>query len=135
MDWSTRAVLSWRLSNTLDPSFCVAALGQAMSRYGTPEIFNTDQGSQFTADEFTGALKEAGVRISMDGKGRWMDNIFIERLWRSLKYECVYLRDLETGIDASREIGRWLNYYNEDRPHSAFDDETPMEVYTKLLAA
>jgi putative transposase len=135
MDWFTRAVLSWRLSNTLDPSFCVAALGQAMSRYGTPEIFNTDQGSQFTGDEFTGALKEAGVRISMDGKGRWMDNIFIERLWRSLKYECVYLRDLETGIDASREIGRWLNYYNEDRPHSAFDDETPMEVYAKLLAA
>ena len=135
MDWSTRAVLSWRLSNTLDPSFCVAALGQAMSRYGTPEIFNTDQGSQFTGDEFTGALKEAGVRISMDGKGRWMDNIFIERLWRSLKYECVYLRDLETGIEATREIGRWLNYYNEDRPHSAFDDETPMEVYAKLLAA
>jgi putative transposase len=85
--------------------------------------------------EFTGVLKEAGVRISMDGKGRWMDNIFIERLWRSLKYECVYLRDLETGIDATREIGRWLNCYNEDRPHSAFDDETPMEVYAKLLAA
>lgn len=135
MDWFTRAVLSWRLSNTLDPSFCVAALTEAMSRYGTPGIFNTDQGSQFTSDEFTGALKEADVRISMDGKGRWMDNIFIERLWRSLKYECVYLRELETGFHASREIGGWFNYYNEDRPHSVFEDKTPMEVYTEQMAA
>ena len=135
MDWFTRAALSWRLSNTLDPSFCVEALGEAMSCYGTPEIFNTDQGSQFTGDGFTGALKDARVRISMDGKGRWMDNIFIERLWRSLKYECVYLRELETGLQATREIGKWLDYYNVDRPHSAFEDKTPMEVYTELMAA
>jgi putative transposase len=135
MDWSTRAVLSWRLSNTLDPSFCVEALKEALSNYDQPEIFNTDQGSQFTCNDFTGVLKEADVRISMDGKGRWMDNVFIERLWRSLKYECVYLRELETGFHASREIEVWFNYYNEDRPHSAFDDKTPMEVYTELMAA
>ncbi len=135
MDWFTRAVLSWRLSNTLDPSFCVAALREAMSRYGMPDIFNTDQGSQFTCEDFTGVLKEGGIRISMDGKGRWMDNIFIERLWRSLKYECVYLRELETGFHASREIGAWFNYYNEDRPHSVFEDKTPMEVYTEQMAA
>ena len=135
MDWSTRAVLSWRLSNTLDPSFCVAALREAMSRYGTPGIFNTDQGSQFTCEDFTDVLKEGGIRISMDGKGRWMDNIFIERLWRSLKYECVYLRELDTGLKATREIGAWFNYYNKDRPHSVFDDKTPMEVYTELMAA
>jgi putative transposase len=135
MDWSTRAVLSWRLSNTLDPSFCVAALREAMSRHGTPGIFNTDQGSQFTCEDFTDVLKEGGVRISMDGKGRWMDNIFIERLWRSLKYECVYLREFDTGLEATREIGAWLNYYNEDRPHSVFDDKTPMEVYTERMAA
>jgi putative transposase len=135
MDWSTRAVLSWRLSNTMDPDFCVEALKEAMLRYGKPDIFNTDQGSQFTSDDFTQVLKDAGVRISMDGKGRWMDNIFIERLWRSLKYECVYLRELETGFHASREIGAWFNYYNEDRPHSLFDDKTPMEVYTEQMAA
>ncbi len=136
MDWSTRAVLSWRLSNTMDPSFCVEALEEALSQYGKPEIFNTDQGSQFTSDDFTQVLKEAGVRISMDGKGRWMDNVFIERLWRSLKYECVYLREFETGFEAQRQIGNWMNYYNEERPHSLFaDDRTPLEVYTHRLAA
>jgi len=136
MDWSTRAVLAWRLSNTMHPDFCVEALQEALSRYGTPEIFNTDQGSQFTSDDFTQVLKDAGVRISMDGRGRWTDNVFIERLWRSLKYECVYLRDLETGFDAMREIGRWIKFYNEERPHSLFtDDRTPMEVYTQRMAA
>jgi putative transposase len=135
MDWSTRAILSWRLSNTLDPSFCIEALKEALSNYGQPEIFNTDQGSQFTCDDFTGVLKEAGVRISMDGKGRWRDNIFIERFWRSLKYECVYVRELETGFQAIREIGAWLNYYNKGRPHSVFEDKTPMEVYTEKMAA
>ena len=135
MDWHTRAVLSWRLSNTIDSSFCVEALEEALSRYGKPEIFNTDQGSQFTSEEFTDTLSDAGVRISMDGKGRWMDNVFIERLWRSLKYECVYLREFESGLDARREIGHWLDYYNTNRPHSALVDKTPMEVYNKNMAA
>lgn len=136
MDWSSRAVLSWRLSNTMYPDFCVEALEEAMSCYGKPEIFNTDQGSQFTSDDFTRVLKEAGVRISMDGRGRWMDNVFIERLWRSLKYECVYLRDMESGFEAQHQVGNWMRYYNEDRPHSIFaDDKTPMEVYTERLAA
>ena len=135
MDWNTRAVLSWRLSNTIDSGFCVEALEEALSRYGSPGIFNTDQGSQFTSQEFTGALTNAGVRISMDGKGRWMDNVFIERLWRSLKYECVYLREFETGLQALSEIESWLNYYNTERPHSALGDKTPMEAYTGNLAA
>jgi len=135
MDWHTRAVLSWRLSNTMDSGFCVEALREALSRYGKPEIFNTDQGSQFTSEVFTGALISAGVRISMDGKGRWMDNVFIERLWRSLKYECVYLREFETGFEAQRQIARWLEYYNTDRPHSALLDKTPMEAYIGTTAA
>ncbi len=135
MDWHTRAVLSWRLSNTIDSSFCVEALEEALSRYGKPEIFNTDQGCQFTSKEFTEMLSRAGVRISMDGKGRWMDNVFIERLWRSLKYESVYLREFETGLEARREIGRWLDYYNTDRPHSSLVDKTPMEVYIENMAA
>lgn len=135
MDWYTRAVLSWRLSNTMESTFCVEALGEALSRYGRPEIFNTDQGSQFTSEEFTTVLIDAGIRISMDGKGRWMDNVFIERLWRSLKYECVYLREFATGHDAHREIGVWLDYYNTKRPHSSLADKTPMEVYWKTMAA
>lgn len=135
MDWHTRAVLSWRLSNTIDSSFCVEALEEALSRYGQPEIFNTDQGSQFTSEDFTDTLSAVGVRISMDGRGRWMDNVFIERLWRSLKYECVYLREFESGFKARREIGHWLNYYNTDRPHSSLVDKTPMEVYLENMAA
>ena len=135
MDWHTRAVLSWRLSNTIDSAFCVEALEEALSRYGKPEIFNTDQGSQFTSDEFTDTLSGAGIRISMDGKGRWMDNVFIERLWRSLKYECVYLREFETGHRAQQEIEDWLNYYNTDRPHSSLGDKTPMEAYIGNMAA
>jgi putative transposase len=135
MDWHTRAVLSWRLSNTMESTFCVEALGEALSRYGPPEIFNTDQGSQFTSEEFTTVLIDAGIRISMDGKGRWMDNVFIERLWRSLKYECVYLREFATGHDAQREIGVWLDYYNTKRPHSSLADKTPMEVYWETMAA
>lgn len=135
MDWNTRAVLSWRLSNTIDSGFCVEALDEALSRYGAPEILNTDQGSQFTSQEFTGALSAAGVSISMDGKGRWMDNVFIERLWRSLKYECIYLREFETGFDAAREIGNWLRYYNTERPHSSLGDKTPMEAYIGEMAA
>jgi putative transposase len=105
MDWATRKVLTWRLSNTMEADFCVAALEEALAKYGTPEIFNTDQGAQFTSFAFTMTLKDAEVRISMDGRGRWMDNIFIERLWRSLKYECVFLNAFETGGAARDEIG------------------------------
>ena len=129
MDWATRTVLSWRLSNTLDSDFCTEALEEALAKYGRPEIFNTDQGSQFTSQEFTEILKRAGVRISMDGKGRWMDNVFIERLWRSLKYECVYLNAFGDFKDARQHIGVWMNYYNDGRPHSALDDLTPSEAY------
>ncbi len=129
MDWFSRKVLAWRLSNTLEADFCVAALEDAIARHGKPDIFNTDQGSQFTGFDFTNTLKDAGIRISMDGRGRWMDNVFIERLWRSLKYECVYLNAFETGSEARASIGRWINYYNRDRPHSSFDGRTPDEVY------
>ncbi len=130
MDWASRKVLSWRLSNTLDPSFCVEALQEALERYGPPEIFNTDQGSQFTSVDFTAALKEAGIQISMDGKGRWMDNVFIERLWRSMKYEQVYLSEYATGSEARIGIGWWMHFYNERRPHSSLNDRTPEEAYT-----
>jgi len=140
MDWASRKVLSWRLSNTMEADFCVAALEEAMIRYGRPDIFNTDQGSQFTSFAFTSTLKDASIRISMDGRGRWMDNVFIERLWRSLKYECVFLNAFETGIQARAGIGRWIGYYNAERPHSSFGDKTPNETYaieatTEKLAA
>lgn len=129
MDWHSRKVLSWRLSNTMDAAFCVEALQEALGRYGRPEIFNTDQGCQFTSREFTSVLALAGVRISMDGKGRWIDNVFIERLWRSLKCECVYLHEFATGRDARRILGDWLKDYNSDRPHSSLGRMTPSEVY------
>mgnify|MGYP000055552805 FL=1 len=132
MDWATRRVLSWRLSNTMEAGFCVDALDEAIRRYGKPEIFNTDQGSQFTSDEFTGRLRDAEIRISMDGKGRWIDNRFVERLWRSLKYECVYIHAWETGTEARRGIGAWIDYYNTERPHSALDGRTPGEAYEGL---
>jgi putative transposase len=117
MDWATRHVLAWRLSNTMDAGFCVEALHEAMARYGKPEIFNTDQGSQFTSLDFTGVLKDAEVTISMDGRGRCMDNIFIERLWRSMKYEAVYLHDLTDGFAAQRVIGEWIGFYNRASQH------------------
>ncbi len=129
MDWASRKVLSWRLSSTMDADFCVAALEDALARFEHPEIFNTDQGSQFTSFAFTSALKDAGIRISMDGKGRWMDNVMIERLWRSLKYECVYLNAYETGSDLREGLSRWVSFYNERRPHSSLDDKTPYEAY------
>ena len=129
MDWATRHVLSWRLSNTMDAGFCAEALGDALARYGQPEIFNTDQGSQFTSLDFTGVLKNASIRISMDGRGRCMDNIFIERLWRSLKYEAVYLHELTDGFHAERVIGEWIGFYNTERPHSSLDGQTPAEAY------
>lgn len=132
MDWYSRKVLSWRLSNSLDTEFCVAALKEALAKYGKPEIFNTDQGSQFTSLEFTELLKDAGVKISMDGKGRWRDNVMVERLWRSLKYEDVYLKAYETGSEARNGIGNWIRRYNEERPHSSLEDRTPFEAYWKL---
>jgi putative transposase len=129
MDWSSRAVLSWRLSNTMDVSFCVSALEEALARFGKPEIFNTDQGSQFTSAAFTGTLAAAGVRISMDGRGRWMDNVFIERLWRSLKHEDVYLKGYADGHDAKAGIAEWIAFYNNWRPHQALASRTPMAVW------
>lgn len=135
MDWASRSVLAWRLSNTMDSSFCVEALQEAIACYGCPEIFNTDQGSQFTSYEFIQVLRDAGIRISMDGKGRWTDNIFIERLWRSVKYECVYLNEFETGSQARRKIGAWFDLYNYERPHSSLGDKSPMEVYHHRVAA
>jgi putative transposase len=129
MDWATRKVLSWRVSNTMDVEFCLDALEEALARFGKPEIFNTDQGSQFTSLRFTGLLQDAEVRISMDGRGRWMDNVFIERLWRSLKYECVYLHAFETGSELRAGLSRWIDYYNVRRPHSTLAGRTPDEAY------
>jgi putative transposase len=139
MDWSTRKVLSWRVSNTMDVEFCIEALEDALARFGRPDIFNSDQGSQFTSSRFTGVLQAAGVRISMDGRGRWMDNVFIERLWRSLKYECIYLHAFETGTDLRAGLTSWIGYYNARRPHSTLAGRTPDEAYratgTMKLAA
>jgi len=129
MDWASRAVLSWRLSNTMDVSFCVGALEEALARFGRPEIFNTDQGSQFTSAAFTGTLAAAGVAISMDGRGRWLDNVFIERLWRSLKYEDVYLKAYADGREAKAGIAAWFAFYNGRRPHQALANRTPMQVW------
>ena len=135
MDWASRSVLSWRLSNSLDASFCVETLEEAIARYGCPEIFNADQGSQFTSYEFTQALKDAGTKISMDGKGRWMYNIIIERLWRSVRHECVYLNEFEGGSQARWGIGEWFDLHNYWRPHSSLGDKMPMEVYHQKVAA
>jgi len=132
MDWCSRKVLSWRLSNTMEADFCIAALEEAMARHGKPEMFNTDQGSQFTSPRFTQVLKDADVRISMDGRGRWMDNVFIERLWRSIKYECVYLHAFESGSELRQGLARWVSYYNTDRPHSALAGQTPDERYHQI---
>lgn len=129
MDWYSRYVITWELSVTLDASFCVDALDRALITSGGPEIFNTDQGSQFTSDAFTGRLKESGVKISMDGKGRAYDNIFVERLWRSVKYEEVYLHDYQTVAEAMLGLGRYFGFYNHQRPHTSLDDRTPAEVY------
>jgi putative transposase len=139
MDWASRKVLAWRLSNTMDAEFCIAAVEEALARYGPPEIFNTDQGSQFTSPRFVELLKDAGVRVSMDGRGRWLDNVFIERLWRSMKYECIYLHAFETGSELRNGLSRWIGYYNAVRPHSALGGSTPDEIHaagerTKLAA-
>jgi putative transposase len=129
IDWASRAVLAWRLSNTMDVSFCVDALDEALARFGRPEIFNTDQGSQFTSTAFTGRLASAGILISMDGRGRWLDNVFIERLWRSLKYEDVYLKGYADGREARAGIARWIGFYNARRPHQALAGRTPMTLW------
>jgi putative transposase len=133
LDWFSRRVLSWRQSITMEASFCLDALEDALARYGKPEIFNTDQGSQFTGVAFTGALADNGITISMDGKGAWRDNVFVERLWRSVKYEEVYLRAYESVADALQSIGRYLDFYNTKRPHQSLDGATPDQAYfTKL---
>ncbi len=129
MDWHSRKVLSWRLSNTMDHLFCVDALNEALAKYGAPEIFNTDQGAQFTSVAFTSRLQDEGIKISMDGKGRWVDNRFIERLWRSLKHEDVYLKCYETLREAEKGIGEYFTFYNEKRPHQALNSQTPDQVY------
>jgi putative transposase len=131
MDWHSRKVLSWSLSNTLEADFCVCALEEALAKYGAPDIFNNDQGSQFTSFAFTHVLRSNGVRISMDGRGRWLDNVFIERLWRSLKYENVYLNAYETGSEARTGIGKWITFYNQTRPHSSLAGQTPSGRYNR----
>jgi putative transposase len=129
MDWYSRRVLSWEISVTMEEQFCVSALESALRRHGRPEIFNTDQGSQFTGDTFTGVLKAAGVKISMDGKGRAMDNIMVERLWRSVKYEEVYLKDYESVGELTAALKRYFTFYNDERPHQSHGGRTPAEVY------
>jgi putative transposase len=134
MDWHTRRVLSWRVSNTMDSDFCIEALEEALQRFGAPDIFNTDQGAQFTSEAFTGVLKEHGINISMDGKGRWVDNVFVERLWRSVKYEDVYLRAYETPAELRAGLARYFEFYNARRRHSALDRRTPDAVYFGQVA-
>jgi len=133
LDWATRRVLAWRLSNTLTTDFCIEALEEAFMRYGTPEIFNTDQGSQFTDHRFTGMLEKRGIQISMDGRGRWRDNVIVERFWRSIKYEEVYLRAYADGKEASAGIGQYIALYNGHRPHSSLEGKTPDSAYFKQL--
>jgi putative transposase len=133
IDWFSRRVLAWRLSITLEAAFCVEALEEALARHGRPEIFNTDQGGQFTGGAFTGVLTRNGIAISMDGKGAWRDNVFVERLWRSVKYEEVYLRAYDTVAEARASIGRYLSFYNTRRPHSSLDRQTPDRAYFTRL--
>lgn len=133
VDWFSRRVLSWRLSITMEADFCIEAVEEALARYGKPKIFNTDQGSQFTSIDFTNVLKKAEIAISMDGKGSWRDNVFVERLWRSIKYEEVYLHAYKTVSEARTGIGRYLNFYNSRRPHSSLDRQTPDQVYFNAL--
>ena len=129
MDWFSRKVLSWRISNTMDTQFCIAALEEALATFTRPSIFNSDQGAQFTANAFTDCLRQAGIEISMDGRGRCHDNIFIERLWRSVKWELIYLKTFEDGRQLSREVTAWFHWYNRQRPHQSLNYRTPDEVY------
>ena len=133
MDWATRKVLAWRLSNTLDASFCIDALEEAIALYGIPELFNSDQCSQFTSEEFTRILINNGISISMDGKGRWRDNVFVERLWKSVKYKEVYLKAYGSIAEVRRELGKYFEFYNQRRRHQGLDRQTPDEVYRATL--
>jgi len=133
VDWFSRRVLAWKLSITMEASFCIEALEEALSRNEKPEIFNTDQGSQFTSEAFTGRLKKEGISISMDGRGRWRDNVFVERIWRSIKYEEVYLHAYESVSEARQSIGRYIDFYNAIRPHSSLKAQTPDQVYFNRL--
>jgi putative transposase len=140
LDWASRRALAWRLSNTLTTDFCIEAVQEALASYGTPDIFNTDQGCQFTSQEFTGLLKDHGIQISMDGAGCWRDNVFVERLWRSVKYEEVYVRAYNSISAAHQGLRRYLTFYNQHRPHRVLDGKTPEQVYydsltTRLTAA
>lgn len=132
IDWHSRKVLSWRLSNSLDAGFCVEALQDALAHHGKPEIFNTDQGCQFTSETFADVLKANAIHISMDGKGRWMDNVFVERLWRSLKYEEIYLHAYDNVAAATAGIGKWIEFFNQRRRHTSLDRKTPDQVYYDL---
>ena len=134
MDWHSRKVLAWRVSVTMDTDFCVEALEESLGRHGAPEIFNTDQGSQFTSDAFTGLLKANGIQISMDGKGSWKDNVFVERLWKSVKYEEVYLRAYESVPEARTGLGRYFEFYNAGRPHSSLGGMTPDQFFDRVPA-
>jgi putative transposase len=134
LDWATRRVLSWRLSNTLTTDFCLEAVEESLPRYGTPEIFNTDQGSQFTSSDFVALLRHHGIQQSMDGKGRWVDNVFVERLWKSVKYEEVYLHAYDSVAQAKQGLERYFRFYNQRRPHSSLDGQTPDQVYFNLLS-
>jgi putative transposase len=133
LDWATRKVLSWRLSNTLTTDFCLEAVEAAVQRYGVAEIFNTDQGSQFTSDDFVDLIQGHGIRLSMDGKGRWVDNVFVERLWKSVKYEEVYLHAYDSVAEARQGLQRYFQFYNQRRPHSSLDGQTPNAVYFSSL--
>ncbi len=132
LDWFTRRVLAWRISITLEADFCIEAVEEALARHGTPEIFNTDQGSQFTSTDFIKVLAAREIKISMDGKGAWLDNVFVERLWRTIKYEEVYLRAYASVSEARAGIGRYLTFYNSRRPHSSLDGKTPDQAYFNL---
>jgi len=134
MDWHSRKVLSWELSNSLDTSFCLQALKRALRKYGTPEIMNTDQGSQFTSEEWIQCLQDNQVTISMDGRGRWIDNVIIERFWRTIKYEDIYLKSYENGVELEKGISAFMDRYNMFRPHESLGDLTPEEMYSEDLA-
>jgi putative transposase len=135
VDWASRAVLSWRLSTTMEAAFCIEALNEALTRYGAPEIFNTDQGAQFTSESFLSVLEQNQIRISMDGKGRWRDNVFIERLWRSVKYEEVYLKAYDTVPEARTSLAKYFDFYNHERGHQSLNRRTPWQVYTARTLA
>ncbi len=135
IDWYSRRLLAWRLSNTLTTGFCLDAVREAIHGHGCPEIFNTDQGCQFTSGEFTGLLKAHDIRISMDGKGSWRDNVFVERLWKSVKYEEVYLKAYDSVADAKANLATYLRFYNERRPHRSLEGKTPDATYFAALAS